>query len=82
MRNPPRHFPDRPTTCDVSDLLNEIVRFVDENPMWAEDAESLAKMAVAYGILTNICTPDMVTEQEYEFVININTTLRESMNDA
>ena len=50
--------------------------------MWAEDTDSLAKMAIAYGILTNICTPDMVTEQEYEFIININTTLRESMNDA
>jgi hypothetical protein len=61
--------------------MNEIAYFVAENPLWHEDADMIAKMAIAYGILTNICTPDMVTEDEYEFIININTTLRETTND-
>ena len=77
MRKPPRHFPDRPTTCDVSDLLNEIVRFVDENPMWAEDTDSLAKMAIAYGILTNMSDPSMCSEDECEFVVDIFSKIQE-----
>lgn len=82
MRQPPRNIPDNPTTCTISDLLNEIYQFVTDNPMWAENPDSLTKMAIAYSILTQSSNPDMVTDEEYEFVINIHTTLREGMNNG
>jgi hypothetical protein len=71
------HKPDRPTTCDVSDLLNEIVQFVEENPLWHEDDLCRTKLGVAYTILRTICGPDMVTDEEYECVMNIHRTLQE-----
>lgn len=82
MRQPPRNIPEQPTTCNISDLLNQIAGFIDRNPDWAENPDSLTKMAIAYGILTQNCHPDMVTDEEYEFVINIHTTLREGMNNG
>jgi len=82
MRQPPRFIPDRPTTCNISDLLNQIADFIDRNPDWAENPDSLNKMAVAYSILTQNSEPDMVTDEEYEFVISISTALREGMNNG
>ena len=82
MRQPPRFIPDRPTTCDISDLLNQIADFIDRNPDWSENPDSLTKMAIAYSILTQNSSPDMVTDEEYEFVTNISTTLREGMNNG
>lgn len=77
MRQPPRHRPANPTTCDVSDLLNEIKDFVENNPMWIEDVHSVAKMMVAYSILRNISEPDMVTQEEYDFVMDIHSKIEE-----
>jgi hypothetical protein len=80
MRKQPKHRPDRPTTCDISDLLKEVSGFVNENPLWADDPESLAKMAIVYAILTNMSDPSMVTDEEYEFVIGISEKIKDSTN--
>jgi len=66
-----------PTTCQVSDLLNSIYKFVNDNPNWLEDDEACARLSMAYSILTKISGPDMVTDEEYEFVIDIHTALKE-----
>ena len=73
----PKHFPNRPTTCDVSDLLNEVASFVDENPNWHEDEDSVAKMVIAYGILTNMSDPSMCTDDECELVVGIYEKIQE-----
>ena len=72
-----KHHPILPTTCDVSDLLAEIVTFVERNPNWIDNPEDVTRMAGAYHIFTIISTPDMVTNEEYEFVIAIHTALKE-----
>lgn len=77
MRQPPKHKPDRPTTCDMSDLLNEMFQFTQENPMWAETEDGLGKMSVAYAILNQISDPLMATEEEIDFVLNIHATIKE-----
>ncbi len=82
MRQPPRNIPEQPTTCNISDLLNQIADFIDRNPDWAENPDSLNKMAVAYSILTQNSEPDMVTDEEYEFITNISPALREGMNNG
>jgi hypothetical protein len=82
MRKPPRHFPNKPSSCDLSDLLNEMVLFVQENPMWVDDEDSLAKMAIAYGILTGNSSPDMMTEGECDFILNLHDTISENRNNG
>jgi hypothetical protein len=67
----------RPTTCDISDLINEIAHFVAANPMWMENGESMRRMAMAYSILASMSQPDMVTDEEYEFIMDIHTTIKE-----
>ena len=67
----------RPTTTDISDLINEIAIFVHDTPNWAENDDSIARLAQAYFILTQISGPDMVTDEEYEFVMSLHTTLKE-----
>jgi len=79
MRKPPKHRPDKPTTCDISDLLNEMRSFVEENPLWYEDEDSLAKMGMALAALRAISTPEQVTEDEYEFAFNLFSTFNEAM---
>jgi len=71
------HHPERPTTCDISDLLNEIVKFVNDNPMWADDDHMMCRLSMAYSILASISSPDMVTDEEYKFVMDIHSTIRE-----
>jgi hypothetical protein len=61
----------------VSDLLNEVAAFVDENPNWHEDEDSVAKMVIAYGILTNMSDPSMCSEDECEFVVDIFSKIQE-----
>lgn len=73
-----KHRPTLPTTCDVSDLLCEIVTFVERNPNWIENPEDVNRMASAYHIFTMISNPGMVTDEEYEFVMNIHTALKEA----
>jgi hypothetical protein len=67
----------KPTTTDISDLINEIANFVTEHPNWADLDDDLARLAQGYFILTQISGPDMVTEEEYEFVMSLHTTLKE-----
>lgn len=77
MRNP-KHRPDYPTTCDTSDLLNEIAKFVEQNPDWNEDNQMCQKLAVALQILRIACPdPASCTDDEYEFVMGICKTLNE-----
>ena len=67
----------RPTTTDISDLINEIANFVHDTPDWADNDDSIVRLAQAYFILTQISGPDMVTDDEYEFVMSIHSTLKE-----
>ena len=78
MRKPPNHRPDRPTTCDFSDLLNEVAKFTETNPLWFENPEDLARMARAYGIITMMSGPDSCTEDECEYILNLHATLQEN----
>lgn len=67
----------RPTTTDISDLINEIANFVHDTPDWADNDDSIVRLAQAYFILTQISGPDMVTDDEYEFIMSIHSTLKE-----
>ena len=75
-----RNKPTEPTTCNISDLLNKIHSFVEENPEWAYDDESVAKMMLAYSILKNISQPDMVSDEEFEFVMDIHAVIQSKIN--
>jgi len=61
----------------MSDLLNEMFQFTQENPMWAETEDGLGKMSIAYAILNQISTPLMASEEEIDFVMSIYTTIQE-----
>lgn len=74
--------PTRPTTCDISDLLNEMYGFVHDNPEWMNDEESLAKMALAYTVLSQISGPDECTEEEFSFVMSLHNTIAEKMKNV
>jgi hypothetical protein len=73
-----KHRPSLRTTCDISDILSEIVTFVQNEPEWMENSDSVRRMAMAYQILTTISDPGMVTDDEYEFIIDIHRTLQET----
>ena len=66
-----------PTTTNISDLIETIRKFVDENPDWIENDKHIARLGVAYHILTKISDPDMVTEEEYEFIMDIRNIIKE-----
>ena len=66
-----------PTTTNISDLIETIRKFVDENPDWMENDKHITRLGVAYHILTTISDPDMVTDEEYEFIIEIHNTIKE-----
>lgn len=71
-----KHF--TPTTCDTSDMLNEIAKFVDDNPNWHEDATLCTRMTLALQVLRITCPdPAQCTDEEYEFVMDICKTLSE-----
>ena len=75
-----KHRPTTPTTTDTSDLLNEIYKFVDDNPNWYEEPDLMAKMAIALSVLKIACPdPASCTDEEYAFVIDLCKTLNESM---
>ena len=74
----PRFFPSHPTTCDFSDLLNEVAKFTDTNPLWFENPEDLTRMAKAYGIITMMSGPDSCTDEECEYILNLHRTLQEN----
>jgi hypothetical protein len=72
-----KHRPERPTTCDISDIINEVAKFVNENPLWADDDTALSRLGMAYSILASMSSPEMVTDEEYEFIMGIHTTIKE-----
>lgn len=55
---------------------------MEENPLWAEDTDSLAKMALAYGLLTQNSDPSMMDEDECDFILTLHTTLEGHMNNG
>lgn len=71
------HKPNRPTTCDISDIINEVADFVTANPTWMEEEDSIRRMAMAYSILGGMSSPDMVTDEEYDFIMDIQTIIKE-----
>lgn len=81
MRKPPKHRPDKPTTCDISDLLNEMRSFVEETPLWYENENSLVKMGYALAALKAIGTPNDVTQEEFEFTITLINTFNDSVQN-
>ena len=68
----------KPSPTDISDLIETIRKFVDENPDWIENDRHIARLGVAYHILTTISDPDMVTKEEYKFIIDIHMKIKES----
>jgi hypothetical protein len=72
------HQPNSPTTCDISDLLNEVFSFIQENPLWYENEDGLRSMAKAYSIIGMVTRPDMCTDEECEFVLSIHAQLQEA----
>jgi len=42
-----------------------------------DNTESMRRMAMAYSILASMSQPDMVTDEEYEFIMDIHHTIRE-----
>jgi hypothetical protein len=74
------HKPTKPTTCNVSDLLNTISDFINENPMWDTDPEMVMRMGSAYVMLTKMADPNMTTDDEYEFILNLHAQIKEANN--
>lgn len=68
-----------PSTCDTSDLISEIVAFVNENPDWSDDTELTTKLGIAINILVAICPVDRVTADEFEYIGNLRTTISERL---
>ena len=71
------HRPSIPTTTNVSDLLNSIHNFVHQYPDWSEDDDMLKRMMSAYTILTKMCEPNHLTEEEFSFVMEIFNVCQE-----
>jgi len=74
------HRPTKPTTCNVSDLLNTISDFIYANPEWDTDPELVMRMGSAYVMLTKMADPDMTTDDEYEFILNLHSQIKEANN--
>ena len=66
-----------PSTTNISDLINTIRKFVEETPDWLNNDKYIARLGVAYHILTRISDPEMVTEEEYEFIMDIRNIIKE-----
>ena len=69
--------PAKPTTCDISDLLNGLYQFVNDNPTWPDDEACVARIGMAYMIITKMADMDMVTDEECDFLLNIHETIKE-----
>lgn len=67
-----------PTTCNISDLINEMFHFAAENPMWDSDPIMVKKMSMAYTVLTTLCDPIHLSTDEFEFVMDIFETCKEN----
>lgn len=73
-----KHQPKTPTTCDISDMIGEIVSFINDTPLWYEDDDARSAMMRAYTVLTRMASPEMVTDEEAEFILNIHATISEN----
>jgi len=74
------HRPTKPTTCNVSDLLNTISDFIYANPEWDSDPDMVMRMGSAYVMLTKMADPDMTTDDEYEFILNLHSQIKGANN--
>ena len=72
------HRPKTPTTCNKSDLLNSMVKFINDNPLWYEEQSSFARVGLAYSMLTKMADHDEFSDDEYDFIINTYNTLTEA----
>ena len=70
-----------PTTCKISDLLNQIRFCVEQYPDWAEDETIRNRMHIARGILTTIAHPLDVSDEEFNLIENITATLNEGISE-
>lgn len=68
----------KPSPTDISDLIETITTFVLDNPEWHMNPWMVDRLGVAYHILTTISDPDMVTKEEYKFIIDIHMKIKES----
>jgi hypothetical protein len=66
-----------PSSCRTSDLLNQIAKFVEENPLWFEDNASVRKVGMAYQVLTKITPKEDVSQEEEDFIMGIFNTIEE-----
>lgn len=74
------HRPNAPTTTNVSDLIAAMHKFTEENPLWHENTDMAHRMKAGYTILTKLCEPIHLTEDEYAFVMEIFTLCNESLS--
>ena len=58
-------------------MLNTVYNFVHQYPDWADDEAMLRRMMAAYTILTKMCEPDHLTDEEFSFVMEIFQTCQE-----
>ena len=65
------------SSCKISDLLNQIAQFVDSNPLWYEDDDSVRKLGMAYHILSQISHREEVSQEEEDFIMEIFATIKE-----
>lgn len=66
-----------PSTCDTSDLIDEIVQFVENSPDWSDDMNQTSQLGVAIKLLMSICPADNVTQEEMDYVCGLRTTITE-----
>jgi len=66
-----------PSTCDTSDLIAEIIQFVEKNPDWSEDVDKTAQVGMAINLLISITPADNVTLDEYDYICGLRTTVTE-----
>jgi len=71
------HRPRNPTTTNVSDLLNAMRDCVEKYPDWSDDHDTLHRMMAGYNILSKMCNPDHLTEDEFGFVMEVFNTCKE-----
>jgi len=65
------------TTCDTSDLMAEIVQFVDKNPDWSEDMDQTAQLGMAINLLIAITPADNVLQDEMDYICGLRSTITE-----
>jgi hypothetical protein len=66
-----------PSTCDTSDLIQEIVQFVETFPDWSEDMHQTSQLGLAIKLLVSICPADDVTQEEMDYVCGLRATITE-----